>query len=166
VRGVLTDDVDPEPNEIRKRTTHHRRDVRPVTRRALAGLALVVVALLALGAVPSALGSGDPYYLVVEPTDGSGEAGEAVNASLLSERRYPYLFDALVASDGRSEAYRRGRFGLKESFAHSPFDEVDALATQNPNATRRGAGRTSDAPPVVLVEYEGRRYAATVTRGG
>ena len=123
----------------------------------------MLVALLALGAVPSALGSGDPYYLVVEPTDGSDEA---VNASLLSERRYPYLFGALAASDGRSEAYRRGRFGLKESFAHSPFDEVDALATQNPNATRRGAGRTSDAPPVVLVEYDGRRYAATVTRGG
>jgi len=123
----------------------------------------VLVALLALGAVPSALGSGDPYYLVVEPTDGSDEA---VNASLLSERRYPYLFGALAASDGRSEAYRRGRFGLKESFAHSPFDEVDALATQNPNATLRGAGRTSDAPPVVLVEYDGRRYAATVTRGG
>jgi len=161
--GVPRSSLDPEPNEIRKRATHHPSTVRPVTRRALAGLALVVVALLALGAVPSALGSGDPYYLVVEPTE---EPGEPVNASQLSERRYPYLFGALAASDGRSEPYRRGRFGLKESFAHSPFDEVDALTTQTPNATLRGAGEGADAAPVVLVEHEGRRYAATVTPGG
>jgi hypothetical protein len=137
--------------------------VRQVTRRALAGLALVLVALLALGAVPSALGSGEPYYLVVEPTDASGDP---VNASLLPERRYPYLFGALAASDGRSEPYRRGRFGLKESFAHSPFDEVDALRTQAPNATLRGADAGPEATPLVLVEHDGRRYAATVTSGG
>ncbi|MFC6989725.1 hypothetical protein ACFQJD_15285 [Haloplanus sp. GCM10025708] len=124
--------------------------MRPTTRRALLALFAVGVALLALGAVPSFLGSGDPYYLVATPTD---DAGPAVNVTDLSERRYPYLTDALA--DDRSTPYRTGPLGLKEAFAHSPFDERDALAIRNPAARSNGT---------VLVEDGGRRYRIRVIR--
>jgi hypothetical protein len=127
--------------------------VRQVTRRVAVALGLVVVALLALGAVPSALGSGPTYHLVVTETD---DPGPAVNATALSERRYPYLTAALDASDGRSPGYRRGRFGLKEAFAHSPFDERDALVARN------RAAATDDG--AVRVVVDGRRYRAEVRR--
>ncbi|MFB6122643.1 MAG: hypothetical protein ABEJ78_04225 [Haloferacaceae archaeon] len=71
--------------------------MRPILRRVLLGMAAVGVALLALGAVPSLLGSGDPYYVVATPTD---DAGAAVNVSDLPERRFPYLTAAIA--DGRS----------------------------------------------------------------
>jgi hypothetical protein len=125
--------------------------VRPITRRFLAGVVLVGVALLALGALPSHLGSGDPYYLTVTPTDAGGPAVEASN---LSDRRYPYLSAALASPANRSEGYRRGPTGLKEAFTHSPFDEVEALAARNPDA-RLGDG-------AVLVVHEGRRYRVAV----
>lgn len=118
--------------------------MRRVTRNFLVGVGLVVVALLVLGAIPSYLGAGDPYYLTAEATT---ESGPAVNVTDFSARRYPYLAQAL--DDGRSAGYRKGPFGLKDSFAHSPFDEFDALVAQNPDA------RMGDA---VLVEYKGQRY--------
>jgi hypothetical protein len=124
--------------------------VRTITRRFLLVVLAAGLALLALGALPSFLGSGDPYYLVATPTD---DAGPAVNATLLPERRYPYLTTAL--DDGRSEPYRTGPFGLKEAFTHSPFDERDALVARNPDARSDGT---------VLIEYEGRRYRVRVTR--
>jgi hypothetical protein len=126
--------------------------VRQITRRVLAALVLVVLGLLALGALPSYLGAGEPYYLTATPTDA---AGQAVNVTDVSERRYPYLTTALTSPDGRSAGYRRGPVGFKEAFTHSPFDEVDALATRAPEARTDGG---------MLVEYKGQRYRVEVTR--
>lgn len=125
--------------------------MRPITRRAILGFAVVCVCLLALGALPSLLGSGDAYYLTATPTE---REGPAVNVTDLSERRYPYLTAAIET--GRSEPYRQGPLGLKESFAHSPFDEEDALFTRNPDA-RRGGG-------IVVVDGDD-RYLIEVTQG-
>ncbi|MGM0592169.1 MAG: hypothetical protein ACQETI_11185 [Halobacteriota archaeon] len=120
--------------------------MRQITRRFLAGLLLLGLGLLALGAVPSYLGSGDPYYLVVTSTADEGPAADVTN---VSDRRYPFLTSALAADDGRSEPYRRGAFGLKEEFAHSPFDEFDALAIQHQDA------RDGDR---IRIEADGQRY--------
>jgi hypothetical protein len=127
--------------------------VRPITRRAIVGFALVCLALLALGALPSSLGAGEPYYLTATPTD---VGGEAVNVTGLSERRYPYLTAAIESEAGQSEPYRRGPLGLKESFTHSPFDERDGLVARNPDARREGG---------VLVTHGDERYVVAVTRG-
>ena len=127
--------------------------MRRVTRNFVVGLGIVVVALLALGALPSYLGTGDPYYLTAEATTETNESAAAVNVSGFSERRYPYLAQAL--EDGRSESYQKGPFGLKGAFTHSPFDEFDSLVVQNPDA------RVDDA---VLVEYKGQRYRVEVVR--
>jgi len=126
--------------------------VRRVTRRAVAAVLLALAALLALGALPAHLGSGDPYYLTATPTNGSGPA---VDVTGVSERRFPYLAAALDGADGRSAPYRTGRFGLKEAFAHSPFDERDALAARKPAAAEGGT---------VSVVYRGERYAVEVIR--
>ncbi|SEO93698.1 hypothetical protein SAMN04487948_10879 [Halogranum amylolyticum] len=125
--------------------------MRRVTRNLLVGIGLVVVALLALGALPSYLGTGDPYYLTAETADRTNESVETVDVSNVSARRYPYLTGAL--EDGRSDGYRKGPLGLKGSFTHSPFDEFDSLVVQNPDA------RDGDA---VLVEYKGERYRVEV----
>jgi hypothetical protein len=126
--------------------------VRQITRRVLAVFVLVALGLLALGALPSYLGSGDPYYLTATPTDA---AGPTVNVTDVSERRYPYLTTALTTSEGRSAGYRRGPVGFKEAFTHSPFDEVDALVTRAPDARTDGG---------ILVEYKGQRYRVEVTQ--
>ncbi|GAB7092322.1 hypothetical protein JCM18237_25930 [Halorubrum luteum] len=126
--------------------------MRPVARNLLVVIALVLVALLALGALPSYLGSGDPYHLTVE----SIETDEpAANVDDVSERRYPYLTGALESDDGRSEGYRMGPYGIKEWFTHTPFDEVDALTQQVPEAG------TDDG---VRVEFDGETYYAEVTQ--
>jgi hypothetical protein len=136
--------------------------MRRRTRIAVVLLVAVVVALLALGALPSALATGDPYYLTAEQvnesavlagtnaTDQAGTAtttattetgsadrpanatARAVNVTGLSERRFPYASEAFAT--GRSEGYRTGPFGLKEPFAHSPFDELSALRGRTPTA--------------------------------
>lgn len=131
--------------------------MRQITRRVAVAIGLVVVALLALGAVPSALGTGPSYHLAVTETNASGPAA---NVSDLSERRYPYLTEALAAPDGRSSGYRRGRLGLKESFDHSPFDEVSALVAQN----RDAVVETADGDRAVRVSVDGRRYRVEVRR--
>ncbi|WP_336336677.1 hypothetical protein [Haloarcula brevis] len=110
--------------------------MRPVTRNTLLGILAVVVLLLALGALPGLLRSGDPYYTVATPTDGaySVENGTAINWSTQSERRFPYttaaLADASPSTAGQSEPYWRGPVGFKGAFTHSPFDERDALRQQ------------------------------------
>ena len=110
--------------------------MRPVTRNTLLGIIAVVVLLLALGALPGLLKSGDPYYAVATPTDGaySVDNGTAINWSTQSERRFPYtsaaLADASPSTAGKSEPYWRGPVGLKGAFTHSPFDERDALRQQ------------------------------------
>ena len=112
--------------------------MRPVTRNLIVGLLIVTVLLLALGAAPSLLRSGDPYYVAVTPAEPPAET-VPVNASTLSERRFPYTLAAVRAEDGRSDDYYRGPVGLKGSFAHSPFDETGAYAEQYPDAvTPRG----------------------------
>lgn len=109
--------------------------MRRVTRRLLIALVAVVVALLALGALPALLRSGDPYYLSATPT----ENRTAVDATGLSERRFPYasaaLENATAERAGRSGPYWRGPVGFKEAFTHSPFDELSALSGRDPNAT-------------------------------
>jgi hypothetical protein len=132
--------------------------MRPATRNVTVAILVVVGGLLALGAVPATLRSGAPYYVVAEPT----EPGPAVNATNLSERRYPYLTGAVSAAangtdGGRSDPYWEGPLGLKESFAHSPFDEFDAVGQRYPDATAEDA---------VFVAHNGTRYHTEVVREG
>ena len=127
--------------------------MRPLMRKVAVGLVIVAVALLALGAAPSYLGTGDPYHLTVEPT---ADDGPTVNVTDTSERRYPYLTGALAADDGCSEGYQTGPYGIKEWFTHTPFDEVDELTQIVPDA------ETDDGR--VRVEYEGERYYVAVVQ--
>jgi hypothetical protein len=132
--------------------------VRQLTRRVLA------VVLLALGAVPGTLGSGEPYYLQATPSTGPDAGADtpaaagapAVNATPLSGNRYPYLSAALASPTNRSSGYQTAG-GLKEAFTHSPFDEVAALRTRNPNASVPGG----DA---VRIRFENRTYVVSVVR--
>ena len=127
--------------------------MRRVTRSFLLALLAVCALLLALGAVPSYLGSGDPYYLTATAVEGSGPA---VNVTDYPERRYPYLVGALESPDGRSEPYRRGPFGVKEAFANSPFDEYRSL--------REFAPANATAEDAVVVNYNGTRYRVSVVQ--
>ena len=126
--------------------------MRPVTRNLFVAIAVIALALLALGALPSYLGSGDPYYLTAEPIETDDPAA---NASGLSERRYPYLTAAIESDDGRSEPYLMGPYGLKEWFTHTPFDEVDALIRRAP------AAATDEG---VRIERDGETYYVEVTQ--
>lgn len=138
--------------------------MRTVTRNLVLVLLAIVVALLALGALPGYLASGDPYY--VEATLAEGD-GPAVAVDDLSERRYPYTFGALEAhaageDPARSEAYYEGPVGFKESFTHTPFDEFGAFETRDPAAVERGGD--SPAGDAAFVEYEGQRYRLEIVR--
>lgn len=126
--------------------------MRRVTRNLLIVIVLIVVALLALGALPSYLGSGDPYYLTAEPV---ATSGASVDVNNVSDRRFPFLTGALTSDDGRSEGYRMGPYGVKEWFTHTPFDEVDALARRVPEAAEGGG---------VHVSYEGETYFVEVVQ--
>ncbi|EMA60821.1 hypothetical protein [Halorubrum lipolyticum] len=126
--------------------------MRRVTRNLLVAIALIAVALLALGALPSYLGSGDPYYLTAEPIETNETAADVNN---VSDRRYPYLTGAIASDDGRSEGYQTGPYGVKEWFTHTPFDEVDALTQQVPEAA------TDDG---VRVRRDGRVYHVEVVQ--
>jgi len=129
--------------------------MRRITRNFLLGVLAVLVVLLALGALPGLLTSGDPYYLVASPAS----ADVAVNVTDLPENRYPYataaLANATADAPGRSGPYWRGPVGLKGAFTHSPFDEVDALRGREANATD-GDG--------VLVRRNGSVYHLAVTQ--
>jgi hypothetical protein len=134
--------------------------VRPVTRRLVAGLLVLLVLLLALGALPSFLRSGDPYYLQAEHLNEAGaDADGAIDAATLSERTHPYTFEALRSAanatddQGRSSPYWRGPFGLKGAFTHSPFDELDSYRQQYPDATTESAAH---------VRYDDRTYRLTI----
>jgi hypothetical protein len=115
--------------------------MRRVTRNAVVLMLVVVVGLLALGALPGLLKTGDPYYLTAEPVNASDASDTnasaaastaAVNGTALSERRFPYTTEAL--RNGTAEPYWKGPWGLKETFTHSPFDEVSALSGRNATA--------------------------------
>jgi len=109
--------------------------MRRITRNFLIGLLVVIVLLLALGALPGLLKSGDPYYMSATPVDADHEAA---NASDLSERRFEYTTTALAGATngtGYSAPYWKGPLGVKGSFTHSPFDERSSLQSRYPNAT-------------------------------
>jgi|GEM_PF-127646 hypothetical protein len=105
--------------------------MRRVTRNFLLAMGVVVVLLLALGALPSYLRSGDPYYMTATPVgevgngtaNATGASGPAtpgatatpggtatvtaenasvVDADALSERRYPYTTEALANASADS----------------------------------------------------------------
>lgn len=117
--------------------------MRRVTRNAILLILAVVVFLLALGALPSLLSSGDPYYLTAQPQNGSlAPNTTAVDVSNLSSQRFPYTTDAL--HNGTSDGYRKGPWGLKETFTHSPFDELGALRNRNASAAVGDAVLVSD----------------------
>ena len=126
--------------------------MRTVTRNTILTILVVVGLLLALGAVPSLLRSGDPYYVTAETTT---ESGPSVNATELPERQYRYVAGALA--DGRSDAYYEGPFGFKEGFTHSPFDEFDAIGQRYANATAQNGS-------VVYVAENGTRYRLEIIR--
>lgn len=139
--------------------------MRTVTRNLVLALLGVVAVLLALGALPGYLGSGDPYY--VEATSAAG-GGESVVADDLSERRFPYAFEALAGVEAgedpaRSEPYYEGPVGFKESFTHTPFDEFGEFESRNRDAVERSAD--SPVGDVAYLEYDGRRYRLEIVRG-
>lgn len=139
--------------------------MRTITRNVLLGVLAVLVLLLALGALPSLLRAGDPYYLTAtqaqERWNASGGVETAVNVSAYPERRYPYTHaavgNATAESPGLSHPYWRGPVGFKGAFTHSPFDELEALSTQTPNATDGDA---------VFARHEGVVYRLTVEQEG
>jgi hypothetical protein len=136
--------------------------VRRITRNTILVILAVVVLLLALGALPSFLKSGDPYYVVATADDAPNES---VNVSNLSARRYRFstaAVSAAAANDngtGRSDPYWRGPFGFKEGFTHSPFDEFEALTRDYPNATVTAGNDTS-----VYLSRNGTSYRVTITQ--
>jgi hypothetical protein len=132
-----------------------RRRTRNVVLAVLAILGL----LLALGAVPGLLRSGDPYYLTATPQEGSGpgENLTAINVTGMSEARYPYATAALAAATdgpGRAEAYWRGPIGIKEAFTHSPFDELTALRQQNATAATEAGVYVYDERGLYLLSIQ------------
>jgi len=131
--------------------------VRRITRNVTLGLLVVVVLLLALGALPSLLQSGDPYY--AEATAAEAPDGVVpIDGANLSEQRFPYTYGAVSAADGgtaRSTAYYRGPFGIKETFTHSVFDERDVFRQ------RYASNMSGDA---VFVTVENVTYRVTVVQ--
>jgi hypothetical protein len=129
--------------------------MRQITRRVVVAALVVVGLLLALGALPGLLKSGDPYYLTATATDGNHPA---VNVSEFPERRYTYTLGAIADADngtGQSDPYWRGPVGIKEPFTHSPFDELDALRVRNGSAA---------ANDTVYVMHNGTLYRLAVTQ--
>lgn len=143
--------------------------MRSITKKAVYVVLVIAVVLLALGALPSLLKSGDPYYLTAAPTDETlaDENATVVDATNLSDRTYRYTWEALrnasvdangtASGDvGRSDPYWKGPFGLKEAFTHSPFDEMDSLRTRY-SATMVGEREA-------LVRWENQTYRLALTQ--
>ena len=138
--------------------------MRTVTRNALLVIAGLLVVLLALGALPGFIKTGDPYY--VEATVAAG-SGPAIETGELSERRFPYTFGALSAVESgadpaRSEPYYTGVVGLKGAFTHTPFAEFEEFETRNPETVER----TGDSPvgDVAHVTRGDTRYRLEIVR--
>jgi hypothetical protein len=138
--------------------------MRPVTRNAVVVIVGLLVALLALGALPGLIKTGDPYY--VEATAAAG-TGPAVDGGTLSEQRFPYAFGAVEAAvDGadpaRSEPYYTGIVGFKEAFTHTPFAEFEEFEARTPPAVERsGASPRGD---VAYLREGGERYRLEIVR--
>ncbi|WP_254832571.1 hypothetical protein [Haloglomus salinum] len=136
--------------------------MRRITRNTILVILAVVVLLLALGALPAYLKSGDPYYVVATADEAPNES---VNTTNLSAQRYRFTTDAVTAAagnaneTGRSDPYWRGPFGVKEGFTHSPFDEFEALTRDHPNATVTAGNDTS-----VYLSRNGTSYRVEITQ--
>jgi len=133
--------------------------MRTVTRNLVLGIAVVLVLLLALGALPSVLKSGDPYYVSATQIDENVSVGPnatvttgpnatAVNASALSTQTHPFTTSAVADAGpnrtGSSGPYWKGPLGVKGAFTHSPFDELASMRQRTPNATDGEAVRLVD----------------------
>jgi hypothetical protein len=137
--------------------------MRTRTRNFILAILAVVVALMALGAVPGLLKSGDPYYLTAEPqgaynaTNGTlaGTNQTAIDAGNLSGQRYPFTTAAVSAAGanatGQSDPYWRGPTGFKEAFTHSVFDERESLTRQNDGAVSEERIYVHDGETVYLL---------------
>lgn len=134
--------------------------MRTVTRNFILGILAVLVLLLALGALPSLLGSGEPYYLTATQV-GDGNR-TAVDVGNLSERRYPYMTRAIET--GRSGAYYDGPVGFKEAFSHSPFDELDALEQRDRDGSGADGGAVNGT--TAFVRSNDTVYRLELVRGG
>ncbi len=120
---------------------------------AVATVLCTLLALLALGALPSLLGGGEVYYVTATPVEGDvAEDGEAIPAENLSENRFPYTHQAI--EEGVSDSYEEGRFGIKESFTHTPSDEFGELRLREEEST--------DGEDVVVAE-NGSYYRLEIT---
>ena len=112
--------------------------MRRITKNAIYTIFAVVVVLLALGALPGLLKSGDPYYLTATAAAPAGNI-TPFNASEVTGNRFPYTTAAIERASpggsGRSDPYWRGPAGFKGAFTHSPFDEENALDRQYANAS-------------------------------
>ncbi len=129
-------------------------------RRYLLLLLVPAVVLLALGALPSILGGGgDVSYAVATEVDledgepAAENATETIAFENLSERRFPYTTQAI--DEGRSDPYEEGRFGLKSSFTHTPFDEFSEFETWN---------RAAVDGDTVWIERNGSYYRVEITQ--
>ena len=138
--------------------------MRRRTRNFILAVLAVLGLLLALGAVPGLLKSGDPYHMTATPVgewEGPnatvGDDATPVNVTALEEQRYRFTYAAVGDADvsanatGRSDPYWRGPTGLKETFTHSPFDEIRALEEQNPRATAADGVYVHDNRTVYLL---------------
>jgi hypothetical protein len=136
--------------------------MRTITRNAILVILAVLVGLLALGALPSLLSTGDPYYLVATTVDDGNETEVTpVDIGELSERQFPYATGAIET--GRSEAYYEGPAGFKEAFSHSPFDELDALDQRDRDAAGRDGGAVTNT--TAIVQRNGTVYRLDLVRG-
>jgi len=137
--------------------------MRTRTRNFVLALFAILVALLALGALPGLLKSGDPYYLTLAPvgeynaSNGTleGTNQTALNVSDLPEQRFPYttaaLANASANATGQANPYWKGPVGLKEPFTHSPFDERESLARRNTSASTDDGVYVHDGDTVYLL---------------
>jgi hypothetical protein len=133
--------------------------MRQITRRVTIAILVAIALLLALGALPGYLKSGDPYYVTATETDNR----TAVPADALAPNRYPYTTAALANATGaagngtenatgRSGPYWKGPIGLKGAFTHSPFDEFDAVGQRNTSAATETAVFVRDNGTVYRLE--------------
>lgn len=130
--------------------------MRRRTRNVTVGILVVVALLLALGALPSYIRTGDPYYVTATPV---ASQGPAVNVTEYPDSHYPFTTGAIAAVDGNatgySKPYWKGYVGFKEAFSHSPFDELGSLRGINATAT--------DGDAVFVVDGDS-RYRIAITQ--
>jgi len=138
--------------------------MRSVTRNAVLVVVGLVVVLLALGAVPSLIETGDPYHVEATEADADGPAVDGGNAS---ERRFPYSFGAVEAAKAgadpaRSDAYYTGVVGFKAAFTHTPFSEFEEFETIAPAAVDRSGERP--VGDLAHLRVNGTRYRLEIVR--